>query len=590
MPSRSRSRIALLVAILMAATFGAMSRDARAQWIILHGKNGYTERNIPAEAAGALKELTKKGADFKSIGFSPVGGFVILHDKNAVLARNAPKEAVKILAEQQANRVELRSIAFTFAGGWSVLTGIGSQSWDIGPDPFAKLDELPRAGHKVKSIGFTPTGGWIILYDKNKHVEKGIAEDVLDKIGELEKKNADLKSIAFARNGGWAILYNKNSVATNNIPRDLEAALNGLIKKGTPIKSVSFLTGAVLALSDDDEETRKDVLARMNRAGVPGLGIALFNNGKLEWARGYGLLHAKEEAPVTEHTRFHAGAISQSLTALAALRLVEQKKLGLDQPLNEKLASWKVPENDYYRKKPATLRHVLSHSAGFNVSALGIHSDSPPSLLDVLEGKAETPAVTVEAEPGTKAVESVGGYCVAQQLLMDVSGKPFPDLIQELVLDPAGMKESAFAPLPKEWESDAAVGHFVSQQPLPWRISNCAPALAAGGLWTTPGDLARFVIALCEAHQGKPKAILSAALSESMLTRQIEDRGLGVTLSGKGKSLAVVLKGTSTGYVCNVIAYPATGQGAVIMTNSDTGDRLITELVASLKLQYGWPE
>jgi CubicO group peptidase (beta-lactamase class C family) len=591
MSRRSRSRLLLLaLMVIVTAVTGAKPRVALAQWVILHGKNGHTEQGIPAETVKTLKDLAKKGAQFSSIAFTPNGGWIILHDKYAIFARNAPQDAVRILAEQQDKKVELKSIHFTFAGGFTIFAGNGTQSWDIGPEPFDKLGELAKAGHKVKSIAFAPEGGWIILYDKNSFYAKGLPEHAFDKIVELGKKNADLKSIAFARSGGWAILYNKNSVAFENIPKDAEKALNDLTKKRAQIKSVTFMTGSFLPLSDDTREARDEVLFRMNRADVPGLGIVLVENGKLEWARGYGVLRAGEETPVTDRTRFQAGAISQSVTALAALCLVQQGKLGLDQPLNEVLTSWKVPENEFTRQTAPTLRQVLSHSAGFNVPGFAFNRNAIPTLRDVLEGKAETPAVEVGTRPGSKFAESAGGYCVMQQLLMDITGKPFPELMRELVLEPAGMNDSTFEqPLPKAWEADAAVGHLVDQNPLPWRWHNCTPALAAAGLWTTPADLARFIVALSDATHGKPKAILSEPLASAMLTRQVDDGGLGLMLSGSDRGLTFMHQGANPGYTCRLIACPATGQGAVIMTNSDSGERLINELTENLKTEYGWP-
>jgi CubicO group peptidase (beta-lactamase class C family) len=586
----SAARLVLIVAALGAAV-AAISRDACAQWVILHGKNGHTEKGVPSETVATLKELAKKGAQFSSISFSPNGGWIILHDQHGMLARHAPRDAVRLLSEEQANDVELNSIAFTFAGGFTALTGNGTLSWEIGQEPFDKLGELLKAKHRIKSIGFAPEGGWIILYDKNSYFAKGIPEDAFNKIVELGKKGADLKSIVFARNGGWVILYNKNSVASKNIPQDAEKALNDLSKRGTAIKAVAFMTGPFVPLSGDDQATRDEVLFRMNRAEVPGLAIALVNDGKLQWSRGYGVLRAKEEAPVTGHTRFQAGSISQAVTALAVLRLVDQKMLALDEPLNARLKSWKIPDSDFAKQKPPTLRQALSNTAGFNVLALPFQTESFPTLLDILEGKAETAAVSVEEAPGSKRIESAGGYCVVQQLLMDVTGKQFPELIDELVFAPAGMKQSTFEqPLPKEWEVDAAVGHFVDQQPLAGRWQNCTPALAARGLWSTPADLARLIVALAEAHQGKPKALIATPQIKALLTRPVDDAGLGFTLTGKDRALALIQKGSNPGYTSYLIAYPATGQGAVIMTNSDTAERVINELLDNLKMEYGWPE
>jgi len=402
--------------VVLAAAVVLAPRAAPAQWVILHGKNGHVERNIPAETVKALKDLARKGAQFKSIAFSPNGGWMILHDKNAIFARNIPSEPVKVLAEQQAKGIELKSMAFNFTGGWTAFTGKGSESINIGQPAFDKLIELFKEGHKPKSIAFAPEGGWVILYDKSNYWAEGIPKKAYDKIVELAKKAVELKSAAFARNGGWAILYNKNSVASNNIPKEAEQALKDLAKKGVQINSLTFMTSSFLPLSEDDDQTREEVLFRMNRSDVPGLGVALVNNGKLAWARGYGVLRAKEGMPVTDHTRFQAAALSRPVTALAVLRLVQHGKLDLNRPLNEKLVSWKVPDNEFTKKKSPTLKHVLSHSAGLNLPAFVFNEESNATLLDILQGKAETPAVSVEFEPGTKvqnrdssAVPAAGG-------------------------------------------------------------------------------------------------------------------------------------------------------------------------------------
>lgn len=588
---RGRAGLSLAIGIALTATF---ARDARAQWVILHGKNGHTARNIPIETVKTLKDLARKGAQFSSIAFSPSGGWVVLHDKNAVFARNIPTEVAKVFAEQEKKGAELKSITFSMAGGWTIFTGNGTLSRDIGPAPFDKLGELWGEGKKVKSIAFAPNGGWVILFDKAGYFAKDIPDEALQEIAALGKKNADVKSITFPPKGGWAILYNKSGVASKDLPKEAEKALTELSRKKAEIKSLTFLTAPFVPLGTDDSDTREEVLWRMGRAEVPGLGIALVNSGKLEWARGYGVLRAGEkkgeEKPATEHTRFQAGAISTTITALAALRLVQQKKLDLDQDLNARLVSWKVPDNEFTGEKKPTLRHALSHSAGFNLPAALPITAARPTLLEMLKGERETPAIQVEAAPGTKFQFSVGGYCVIQQLLTDTAGKPFSELMNELVFEPVGMQESTFEqPPPKEWEADAAVGHYAEEKPLEQRWSLYSPADAAAGLWTTPAELARMIVALSQAWGGKANSILPAAQAKAMLARQIEDSGMGVLLTGKDQSLSFYQRGENIGYRCHLIGFPATGQGAVIMTNSETGERLIKELIDSLRMEYGWP-
>ncbi len=214
-----------------------------------------------------------------------------------------------------------------------------------------------------------------------------------------------------------------------------------------------------------------------------------------------------------------------------------------------------------------------------------------PSLVQLLDGKkpANSPAIRVVLVQGTKQQYSGGGYCVVQQLLMDVTGMPFPTLMQEQVLGPLGMKQSTYVqPLPRDWEAEAAVAHDSAGQPIAGRW-HVYPEMAAAGLWTTPSDLARFVLALSRAHQGQPDALLKPELAKEMFTRQRGNYGLGIVLNGKGQSLSFSHGGSNEGYRCHLVGFPATGQGAVLMTNSDNGDDLIEELLDDLRSEYAWP-
>lgn len=112
---------------------------------------------------------------------------------------------------------------------------------------------------------------------------------------------------------------------------------------------------------------------------------------------------------------------------MAALRLVERDVLRLDEDVNRRLVAWKIPPSEWTRETPVTLRHLLSHGAGMNVPSFpGYRADAPiPTLLQVPEGvtPANTPAVRVEAAPGTEWRYSGGGTSVVQQLLVDAGGR-----------------------------------------------------------------------------------------------------------------------------------------------------------------------
>jgi CubicO group peptidase (beta-lactamase class C family) len=136
------------------------------------------------------------------------------------------------------------------------------------------------------------------------------------------------------------------------------------------------------------------------------------------------------------------------VTAVAVLRLVEQGKLNLDADVSQYLRSWKLPANRFTEQKAVTLRELLSHTAGATIHGFKGYAagQTVPTLVQVLNGEkpANSPPVTIDFVPGTKFRYAGGGYAIIQQILIDVTGESFPELIHEVVLQPLHMTHSAF--------------------------------------------------------------------------------------------------------------------------------------------------
>ena len=334
---------------------------------------------------------------------------------------------------------------------------------------------------------------------------------------------------------------------------------------------------------------------RMRHYKVPGVSVAVINNGTVEWASGYGTLDTKSGKPVTAETLFQAASISKPVTALAALSLVQSGRLSLDENVNASLKSWKVPENTFTRERNVTLRQLLSHSAGFNVEDVGSYAagEPLPALLQALDGlpPAHSAPIRVERVPGTQFRYSGGGYSVVQQLLIDATGKPFSDLMYDLVLGKIGMKSSTFQqPLERDMQSVASSGHDVTGEPLNGRWYTF-PQSAAAELWTTASDLARFAIELQRSYKGVSNAILTPELAKQMLSPQLGGYGLGMWVGGgTDKTLSFSHPGKNEGFLCMLFAYAETGQGAVVMTNGDGGNSLFNEILRAVAHEYGWPD
>jgi CubicO group peptidase (beta-lactamase class C family) len=230
----------------------------------------------------------------------------------------------------------------------------------------------------------------------------------------------------------------------------------------------SGLIGGVVIKGD--EHATHTLADRMKEFNVPGLSIAVIHEGKIEWARGFGV-RSLGGPPVIADTMFQAGSISKPLAAMAALRLVQQGKLSLDADVNTYLTSWKLPSDPVTAGKPITLRELLTHTAGMTVHGFpGYGSDDPvPSLVQVLNGEkpANTLAIRSEASPGIKWNYSGGGYTIMQQVLIDVTKEPFPRLLHDSVLAPIGMKHSTYEqPLPQAFQEFAATPYHGDGKPI----------------------------------------------------------------------------------------------------------------------------
>ena len=181
--------------------------------------------------------------------------------------------------------------------------------------------------------------------------------------------------------------------------------------------------------------SKKTLVDRMEHYKVPGVSIAVINDDEIEWAKGYGILEVGSNKSVTPDTLFQAASIGKSLTAAATMHFIETGKLNLDENVNDKLSSWKVPENTFTKQEKVTLRRLLSHSAGMTVSGFRGYAkgEKIPTLLQILDGKppANNKPIRVDNTPGKEFRYSGGGFQFVQQLLEDVITEPFSIIMQK---------------------------------------------------------------------------------------------------------------------------------------------------------------
>jgi CubicO group peptidase (beta-lactamase class C family) len=326
----------------------------------------------------------------------------------------------------------------------------------------------------------------------------------------------------------------------------------------------------------------------MRRYRVPAVSMAVIDNYRVVWTYASGLRDVASNAPATAGTLFQAASMSKAVAAAAILRLFEQRHLSLDAGANTMLRSWHVPPG---RNSPdgVTMRRLLSHTAGINVHGFaGYDRDAAvPTLVEVLDGvpPATNEAIRVVNAPGRAASYSGGGTSIAQQLAVNVSGKPFPMFMRQTLLAPLDMTNSSFdQPLPLALWPHAANGYYSDGRPVHrgWHVY---PTMAAAGLWTTPTDLAKFVIAIQNALRGRGHAPIDSTAAREMTTQASQGFGLGPEVQPGYFSH----NGANEGFQGIFIGLTQRGKGVVVMTNSDNGLQLADEVVHSVAKVYEWP-
>ncbi|CAB4864170.1 unannotated protein [freshwater metagenome] len=333
---------------------------------------------------------------------------------------------------------------------------------------------------------------------------------------------------------------------------------------------------------------------RMARYSVPGVAVAVVDDGEVAWAAGYGQVMAGGSA-VQADTLFQAASISKAVAAVAVLALVERGVVGLDDDVNRHLRSWRLPDSPFTADQPVTLRHLLSHTAGTTVPGFpGYPAGAAlPSVVEVLSGTggANTPAVESFAVPGTVGQYSGGGTTIVQQLICDVTGRDFGELMQDLVLRPFGMLDSAYErSIAPHRAGRAAHAHDPSGVALDGGHHDY-PELQAAGLWTTATDLARWVIGVQQVLRGERTGPISQATAMLMITPVPPGGfGLGPELAGAGPLRRFLHSGRNEGFCSHVDGLVELPTGAAILTNGDGGTTLCGEFRRAVAAEYGWGE
>ncbi|MGH1364550.1 MAG: serine hydrolase domain-containing protein [Calditrichia bacterium] len=333
---------------------------------------------------------------------------------------------------------------------------------------------------------------------------------------------------------------------------------------------------------------RMTIPEMMKRDNIPGLSIAFVDSGKIAWTKHYGYASLEDSIPINSETVFTGASLSKPIAAIAALSLVEKGLLNLDEDVNLKLKEWKVPETELTKTEKVTLRRLIGHSAGIknDLWSSYLPHEEVPTLNQMLAGEKPSvdPATSVIFEPGSRTKYSNPGYSIIQKLLMDVSDEGFNPIIDRFVFEPAGMENSSFnQPIPDHLMKRRAVGYKKDLTPYPYRLF---PYLAAGGIWTTPSDLAKFMITLLNDYHNGTNTLISKEMAETVFRKGI--RRYAFTLWNWGDDIVFQHFGSNQGFNCFMYGSIDKNQGIIVMTNSDNSFGLFDYIQRAVNSEYQW--
>ena len=326
----------------------------------------------------------------------------------------------------------------------------------------------------------------------------------------------------------------------------------------------------------------------LDDAGTPGAVVVIVQNGAVIFSKGYGYADYAKKTPVDpDRTLFYLASVTKTFTATAVMQLVEQGKLQLDADVNTYLAKFKVPATF---PQPITLRHLLTHTAGFDDKNIGYVARTAAEAKPLGDYLASDLPPRVRA-PGLVTAYSNHGFGLAGHIVEIVSGKPYAQYVREEILRPLGMTRStAEVPPPAELAIDLAPGHQWSReaqapvaQPLGYR--NLAPA---GAISSSGADMARYMIAFLQQGRIGEARLVEEESARAMLGTQFthhpELSGIGLAFyHWRHANLDVVEHGGAyLGYSCQLSLVPEHNIGIFVATNGGSAgvaNTIVTEFL-----------
>lgn len=305
---------------------------------------------------------------------------------------------------------------------------------------------------------------------------------------------------------------------------------------------------------------------------VPGLALAIIEDGEVIFKKGYGFADVTKKEEVNAKTGFNIGSISKMFTAWGIMKLAEEGKLDLEEPASNYISSWKLPLSEFDESK-VTIRNLLQHTAGLSVHGYNGYEkkEALTSTKESLLGSTrEEEQVQLTMQPETKWQYSGGGYTLLQLIIEELTGKSFAVYMDEAVFKPLKMKHTSFD-IDKSIVKKSAKAYDEQGKEIPLRLFN---AQAAAGLHTTLDDLIIFAMASFTDNPVLSKKSIDELIRPTDLSRgnygmgyMVMNRFGNFTLSGHGGSN----EGWQSGFMLDFYSR----SGIIVLTNGSSGRNVL---------------
>lgn len=300
---------------------------------------------------------------------------------------------------------------------------------------------------------------------------------------------------------------------------------------------------------------------------IPGVNIALVKGGETIWTKAYGYANLEEGRKMTTDTYLRVESISKSVTAYGIMKLVEQGEIELDSPVSQYLNNWNFPESEFSQEK-ISVRQLLSHRSGLPLGDF-TKRYPPTQKMPSLEDSLSTQAI-IDQEPGSSFSYSNVGYNLLELLIEEVTGRDFSEYMDEEILGPLGMNNSSYT-WSEDFKPGLPFGYDLKGEPVPVYVY---PEKGSGGLLATIEDMATFIGKLSEnqpvlSRQSMEMLYTPTADKLGVYNYVFDSYGLGYYLEKLSNgNRAVSHGGQGAGWMTHFHSVPETGDGIVILTNS----------------------